>query len=84
MINLNDLEIVSQAQEIYDNFNGFILSNDTKVFGKLLARTLLFNSVKNIPGDIMEFGVFKGTGMMTFLKLKKYLVPNSGKKDYRL
>jgi len=80
MIKLNDLEIVSQAQEIYDNFNGFILSSDTKVFGKLLARTLLFNSVKNVPGDILEFGVFKGTGLMTFLKLKKYLTPNSGKK----
>jgi len=80
MIELNDLEIISQAQEIYDNFNGFILSPDTKVFGKLLARTLLFNSVKNIPGDILELGVFKGTGIMTFLKLKRYLTPNSGKK----
>jgi len=80
MLKLNELEIVTQTQDIYDSFNNFILSSDTKVFGKLLARTLLFNSVKNIPGDILEFGVFKGTGMMTFLKLKKYLVPNSGKK----
>ena len=80
MIELKDLEIVSQTQEIYDSFNEFILSSDTKIFGKLLARTLLFDSVKDVPGDILEFGVFKGTGMMTFLKLKKYLVPNSGKK----
>jgi|TARA_B100000035_G_C21026922_1_gene566646 hypothetical protein len=80
MLKLNELEIITQTQDIYDSFNNFILSSDTKVFGKLLARALLFNSVKNIPGDILEFGVFKGTGMMTFLKLKKYLVPNSGKK----
>ena len=80
MLKLNELEIITQTQDIYDSFNNFMLSSDTKVFGKLLARTLLFNSVKNIPGDILEFGVFKGTGMMTFLKLKKYLVPNSGKK----
>jgi hypothetical protein len=80
MVKLKDLEIISQTQDIYDGFNNFILSSDTKVFGKLLARTLLFNQVKDVPGDILEFGVFKGTGIMTFLKLKKYLTPNSGKK----
>lgn len=80
MVKLKDLEIISQTQDIYDSFNNFILSSDTKVFGKLLARTLLFNQVKDVPGDILEFGVFKGTGIMTFLKLKKYLTPNSGKK----
>lgn len=79
-MNIKDLEIVNIEQEIYDSFNNFILSNDTKIFGKLLARTLLFNSVKDIPGDIVECGVFKGTGIFTFLKLKKYLTPNSGKK----
>ena len=78
MVKLKDLEIISQTQDIYDGFNNFILSSDTKVFGKLLARTLLFNQVKDVPGDILEFGVFKGTGIMTFLKLKKYLTPNSG------
>ena len=80
MINLKDLEIVSQSQKIYDNFNGFILSSDTKVFGKLVARTLLMEKVKDIPGDIVELGVFKGTGLLSFLKLKKYLCPNSRKK----
>lgn len=77
---LKELEIVDTAQSLYDNFNGFILSNDTKVFGKLLARTLLLNQVKDIPGDIVECGVFKGTGLLSFLKLKKFLCPNSGKK----
>jgi hypothetical protein len=77
---IKDLEIVKTSQSLFDSFNGFILSDDTKVFGKLLARTLLMNKVKDIPGDIVECGVFKGTGILTFLKLKKYLNPNSGKK----
>ena len=38
---IKDLEIVKTSQSLFDNFNGFILSEDTKVFGKLLARTLL-------------------------------------------
>ena len=77
---LDDLEIIPQSQKIYNGFNDFMLSSDVKVFGKMLARTLLFNKVKNIPGDIVEFGVFKGTGLMTFLKLKRYLCPNTVKK----
>lgn len=77
---LKEIEIIDTPQDIYDCFNGFILSQDTKVFGKLLARTLLMQQVKDLPGDIVECGVFKGTGMLSFLKLKRYLCPNSGKK----
>ena len=77
---LKELEIVDASQALYDAFNGFILSSDTKVFGKLLARTMLVDRVKDLPGDIVECGVFKGTGMLTFLKLKRFLCPNSGKK----
>ena len=77
---LKELEIIDTTQKLFDSFNGFILSPDTKVFGKLLARTLLLNEVKNLPGDIVECGVFKGTGLLTFLKLKRFLCPNSGKK----
>ena len=77
---LNELEIISQSQKIYDGFNDFMLSSDIKVFGKMLARTLLFEQVKNVPGDILEFGVFRGTGLLTFLKLKRYLCPNTVKK----
>tara|TARA_B100001094_G_scaffold270656_1_gene275607 strand:- start:34359 stop:35054 length:696 start_codon:yes stop_codon:yes gene_type:complete len=79
-MDLKELEIVETSQNLYDFFNGFILSADTKVFGKLLARTLLVDQVKDLPGDIVECGVFKGTGMLTFLKIKRFLCPNSGKK----
>ena len=80
MVKLKDLEIIKQDQKLYDGFNDFILSSDVKVFGKLLARTSLMQKVKNIPGDILECGIFKGTGLFTFLKLKRFLNPNSGKK----
>jgi hypothetical protein len=79
-MNIKDLELVSIDQKLYDAFNDFIISSDLKVFGKLLARTILFDKVKNIPGDVVECGVFKGTGIFTFLKLKRYFCPNSYKK----
>ena len=80
-MNLKDLELVTALdQSFYDSFNTFMLSSDLKVFGKLLARIQLFDKVKDIPGDIVECGVFKGTGLFTFLKLKRYFCPNTGKK----
>lgn len=79
-MNLKDLELISIDQKLYDGFNDFIMSSDLKVFGKLLARTLLFQRVKNVPGDIVECGVFKGSGLFTFLKLKRYFCPNTYKK----
>jgi hypothetical protein len=77
---MKEIEIIETEQKLYDAFNDFIMSNDTKVFGKLLARSLIFEEVKNIPGDIVECGVFKGSGLLTFLKLKRYLCPNTYKK----
>jgi len=70
----------NNTQNLYDNFNGFILSHDTRIFNKLITRTLLYDKIKDIPGDIVECGVFKGSGTFTFLKLKNIFNPNSSKK----
>ena len=70
----------NEVQYIYDAFNDFIFSPDTRVLSKLIARTLLFEQVKNVPGDIVECGVFKGSGILSWLKIKKILAPNSFKK----
>jgi len=80
MIKIDNLEISQTSQVIFDSFNSFILSEDRRVFNKLIARTLLYNQTQDIPGDIVECGVFKGTGLYTFLKLKNIFNPNSSKK----
>lgn len=77
---MKDLEITHNPQSLYDSFNEFIISEDKRVFNKLIARTLLYDKVKDIAGDIVECGVFKGTGLLTFLKLKRLFNPNSYKK----
>ncbi len=79
-LSLKDLEVSEVTQNIFDGFNTFILSEDRRVFNKLIARCLIYNKVKDIPGDIVECGVFKGTGLYTFLKLKNIFNPNSSKK----
>ena len=67
------------SQSFYDSFNSFIFSDDRRVFGKLLYRHEFFNKIKNLPGDIVEVGVFKGSGIATWCKLLDLFIPHSCK-----
>lgn len=73
-------QIINTSQDIYDSFNNLIFSNDIKVLGKFISKVKLLELVKDIPGDIVECGVFKGSGILSWLKIKKILQPNSFKK----
>ena len=78
ILNNNSKAITSDV--VYDSFNKFIFSNDIKVLGKLLYRFDFFNKIKDLPGDIVEIGVFKGSGIATFSKFLEIYCPNSNKK----
>jgi hypothetical protein len=62
----NGLQATSQS--IYDSFNNLMFSEDTRVFHKMVKKIELYNEVRHLNGDIVEFGVFKGAGMALFLK----------------
>ena len=64
----------------YKCFNDFIFSNDLKLIGKLLHRFQFYEKIKDLPGDIVEIGVFKGSGISSFLKFIQIYNPNSNKK----
>lgn len=57
-----------QPQSVYDSFNEWIFSSDRKLFGKLASKLEFTEMTKNVPGDIVELGVFKGSGMLAWLK----------------
>lgn len=65
------------SQSVYDAYNNLLFSSDKRVFHKMVKRIELYMDVKDLPGDIMEVGVFKGAGMALFLKLKQLYEPNS-------
>ena len=65
------------SQEVYDSYNSLMFSADKRVFNKMVKKIELYMSVKEVAGDIVEFGVFKGAGMALFLKLKNMYEPNS-------
>jgi hypothetical protein len=83
---MNVLEICNNnsknlpTNDVYNVFNDFIFSSDIKLLGKLLHRFQFFNEVKDLPGDIVEIGVFKGSGIATFSKFVEIFSPNSNKK----
>ena len=66
--------------KIFKADNSLIESNDLDRLKKILARYELFKLSENIPGDIIECGVFKGTGHIFWLKLLNIFDPNSLKK----
>ena len=64
-------QIINTPQTVYDSFNDLIFSDDTKVLGKFISKVKLLEQVKQIPGDIVECGVFKGSGILSWLKIKQ-------------
>jgi len=80
MNNINEIELTSNSQSFFDCFNSFIMNEDRRIFNKLIARSIIYDKIKDVPGDIVECGVFKGSGLYTFLKLKNIYNPNTSKK----
>ncbi len=56
---------------LWDWYNGLLLSGDVSRIRKLIVRYELFKKSLKVPGDIIECGVFKGVGLMYWLKLLK-------------
>lgn len=68
------------AENIYQSFEEFIFSTDRKILAKLAAKVEILKMTSNIPGDIVECGVFRGSGMSAWLKLRDICLPGTFKK----
>jgi hypothetical protein len=66
--------------EIWAAYNGLLLSPDVERIRKLIARYELLRITIDVPGDIVECGVFKGVGFLYWLKLKRILIPGAAKR----
>ena len=67
-------------QEIWDHYNALLLGPDVDRIRKLLVRYDLFRISLDVPGDIVECGVFKGVGLMYWLKLLRIYAPAARKR----
>ncbi len=68
----------SQASlSLYDRF---LAQASIDRLQKLLARYELFKMILDVPGDIVECGVFKGSGIYTWAKLHRVFKPHNEQK----
>ena len=68
------------SDQVYSHFNQFIFSTDIRILGKLLHRYEFFRKTLDLPGDIVELGVFKGSGISTWCKFLDIFCHHSNKK----
>ena len=57
----------------WDYENGFYLTCETGRIGKLLNHLEIYRKIKDLPGDVLEFGVYKGTSMVRLLSFRNLL-----------
>ena len=67
-------------QRTWDSYNDLMLGPDLDRIRKMLVRYDLFRRTLDVPGDIVECGVFKGVGLMYWLKLLQIYAPTARKR----
>jgi hypothetical protein len=75
--NVGEIQI---NQDVFDSFNNFIFSSDRNIFNKLYSRIQFYEMTKHLNGDIVEAGVFRGSGILTWLKILDMNEPHSIKR----
>ena len=59
--------------KMYDYENGYILTSGVQRLGKVLAHYELYKKIVDLPGDVIELGVFKGNSFMQFCTFRELL-----------
>lgn len=67
-------------QGTWGAYNNFLLYGEVDRFSKILARYELFKKIIELPGDIVEGGVFKGTGLFYWAKMIEIFNPRTNRK----
>lgn len=68
------------VKESWKTYDDFLLAGKLDRFAKLWARYDLFKMVVDLPGDIVECGVFQGTGVLYWARMIQAYNPLSRRK----
>jgi len=61
------------ADLAWDYENGFYLTSPQSRLGKALSQYELYKRIVDLPGDVLEFGVFKGASLARLLTFRSLL-----------
>jgi hypothetical protein len=59
------------TEKQFDYENGFYLTSNSARLGKIIVHYELYKMINNLPGDIVEFGVFKGASLIKFATFRE-------------
>lgn len=59
-----------KLEKAFEYENGFMLTSSVDRISKFVSRVEFYNKTKNLPGEIIECGVFKGSSLSQFIKLR--------------
>ena len=68
------------TQSSFDAYNAFLFEGTLDRFTKILVRYELYKMIADLPGDIVECGVFRGQGLLYWAKLIQIFNPLSPRK----
>ncbi len=66
----------------WDYENGFYLTCETGRIGKILNQLEIYKMILNLPGDILEFGVYKGASLVRLLSFRNLLENEDSRKVF--
>lgn len=56
----------------WDFENGFYLTSENNRMSDFIMHLELYKMILGLPGDVIEFGVYKGTSLIQFLSFREY------------
>ncbi|OGY67428.1 MAG: hypothetical protein A3H63_02300 [Candidatus Harrisonbacteria bacterium RIFCSPLOWO2_02_FULL_45_10c] len=71
---------MSKKQKNLNLYDEFLATAPIDRLQKIAARYELLKMIQAVPGDIVECGVFKGSGLYTIAKLNQILMPHTSRK----
>ena len=62
-----------EYEKRWDYENGFYLTSPSSRLAKSIAHWELYKKIIDLPGDVLEFGVYKGTSLIRFATYREML-----------
>ncbi|WP_290880210.1 TylF/MycF/NovP-related O-methyltransferase [Helicobacter sp.] len=69
-----------ETQKAFEYENGFYATADDRRFGKFIAHFKLYEKIINLPGAIVECGIFKGNSFFEFAHFRNILETENSRK----
>lgn len=65
------MEDIPEFSNSWEHYNNFHLTCDTRQMNRVLSHYELYKMVRDVPGEIVECGVFKGASLIRFAMFRE-------------